>query len=52
MKELKGEEAAVAAWKATGLDVTKFWDDFAREDTSAIAAECQKAGLEFLAPSA
>jgi hypothetical protein len=30
IKAAKGEEAAAAAWKSSGLDVTKFFDEMTR----------------------
>jgi hypothetical protein len=30
LKAAKGEEAAAAAWKSSGLDVTKFFDEMSR----------------------
>jgi len=48
LKEAKGEEAAVAAWKDSKLDATKFFDEFGRDMAG---EDCAKAGLPFLAPA-
>lgn len=45
LKELKGEEAAIAAWKDSKLEAAKFFDEFGRDT---YAEDCGKAGLPFL----
>ena len=51
LKEAKGEEAAVAAWAASGLKLISFVSSMSpdKEDLAAIKADAEKRGLAFLA---
>ncbi len=51
LKEAKSEEAAAAAWAASGLKLASFVSSLApeKEDPAALKAEAEKRGLAFLA---